>query len=327
VLFAVSAFLPLPSHAADIYGHITSDATWTSATTYNVIGDVYIDQNVLLKITEGTEVRFNSDTNLYVSGNLDAEGTSTNPIHFRANGASAKGYWDLISLSNGSSATFTNAIIQDAGYSHSGSYGTFYNNGGTLYIADSEIATSSNSGIYHNAGNTTVATSTLHNIAAKGVLGVSGCTGHLTLNGNTFTNTDRPAYVYVDAGIQLASSGNTASGNSSSNGISLYAYYGLGGDLTLEKGDIAYVIETTLTVPQGKTLTVKPGATVSPAFWLFDAQASPLTICRYSSSVNALQVSATERAKSRLRCSDCASEPRPAKSPRSSCAVTAALPR
>src|SRR6476660_961942 len=73
----------------DIRGIISSDQTWTKDKTYRLRGYVYVTNNAKLTIEAGTKIVSNKDSAgvlvIYRGAQIDAQGTSTDPIVFTSN--------------------------------------------------------------------------------------------------------------------------------------------------------------------------------------------------------------------------------------------------
>lgn len=251
-------YFPLPMHASNVYfsGPISSNTTWTSDNTYYLTDLVTVNSNIKLTVDSGTVVKLAQNVSLLVSGMLDVQGESGNEVVFTASSsAPAAGYWNYIRVDSGASATLTHAIVR---YGSAYGMGNVYNNGGTLTISNSELSNTNYHGVNHGSGTTTITNSSLHD-NHMGVNCDSG-SGTLVMTGNTFAdNSNNAAYLNLDYGLALSSSGNSSTGTTG-NGIYLI------GSPTVNQtwmGDtLAYVIPYYLTVPSGKTLTIKAGATI-----------------------------------------------------------------
>lgn len=100
--------------ATEVSGPITSDTTWTlSNSPYIVVGDVLVNNGIILTIEPGVLMKFNS-SNLQINGTLIARGTSSDPIVFTSNKTTpVTGDWGYIFF--GDSST-------DATYDADGNY-------------------------------------------------------------------------------------------------------------------------------------------------------------------------------------------------------------
>jgi len=241
----------LPSLAAadtTISSNITTNQTWTTASsTYIVTTGIAINAGVTLTINPGVIVKFSGImSGITVNGTLNAQGTALAPIYFTSykddtvngdtNGDAtsttpAGGDWFWFSIPAGGAATIDNAIIR-----YGGSFNTalFYNNGGNLTLANSEVASSSkygiwtysgistiasstidhnaSYGIYHTGGTTTVATSTIRDHSTYGFSTQSG-TGNLILTNNIFSGNLQGGGL-----VNLADSANVTHTNNSATG-------------------------------------------------------------------------------------------------------------
>ncbi len=85
----------------DVAGAIIADTAWSPAScaTYNVTGNVIVNDGATLTIQPGTTMRFAANTGIIVQGGLEAVGTASKPILFTsANGSPAAGDWSGISF-------------------------------------------------------------------------------------------------------------------------------------------------------------------------------------------------------------------------------------
>jgi len=65
----------------EVSGHISESTTWEADTVF-VVGDVWIDNNVILTIPAGTRIEFQDNYFISVQGTILAEGTESDVIHF-----------------------------------------------------------------------------------------------------------------------------------------------------------------------------------------------------------------------------------------------------
>lgn len=62
---------------------LTQSTTLTSAKPYLVIGTLYVPENMKLTLEAGTKLYFQSDSRIYVDGQIEANGSFTEPVIFR----------------------------------------------------------------------------------------------------------------------------------------------------------------------------------------------------------------------------------------------------
>ncbi len=257
--FLLSTIILLPSPAlADttITSNITSNTTWTTASsTYILSGTITVNAGVTLTINPGVVVKFlDVNSALAVSGTLNASGSTSSPIYFtsykddsvggdtNANGSAnlpLGGDWRRIYVTG--TSTMDHVVIRYGG--GTSAYRMLQVHGGTATVTNSEIATSSYTGISNaNSGTLSISYSDLHDLATTtsssyfglnhqgGTTTVTNSTirnnsnyslysdnssagGTLTLTNNTFTNTRGGAvYLYLAPNVNFIHYNNVASG-------------------------------------------------------------------------------------------------------------------
>jgi len=108
---ALFLVLPLKMSAAgtDVSSNITNPIWTADNSPYVISGVIEVAKGAVLKIEAGTEIRFNPGAKILVKGELNAEGTSANPITMTLNATSTAGVWGGIEFSPESvSATLNN---------------------------------------------------------------------------------------------------------------------------------------------------------------------------------------------------------------------------
>jgi len=93
----------------DVSGIISSNTTWTSANSpYVVTGNILVSEGVTLTIEAGVTVAFDSSKSFQISGELIAQGTSSNNIIFSSNQSNpAAGDWGNILFGSTSISAIT----------------------------------------------------------------------------------------------------------------------------------------------------------------------------------------------------------------------------
>lgn len=87
---------------------------WDSDTIYIVDADVSVPSGLQLSIEAGTEVLFNGNYEINVSGSLVAEGSGTDGITFSPNPITSTPFWKGFVLNRADSAIFRNCLIDHA---------------------------------------------------------------------------------------------------------------------------------------------------------------------------------------------------------------------
>jgi hypothetical protein len=235
---------------------------------------------VLLNIDAGTVIKFNGAFSvLAVSGNLSADGTSS-PIYFTSykddicstgtstgcdsnNDGSATtpsaGNWGNITVNSGGIATLNNTIVR---YGGNVNFADIYNDGGSLTIFNSIIASSSNSGVNSNLGTTTVVNSTSTSNVNYGIFADGGT---LEMGSNVFAhNGISAAYAAFSSFpvLILSNSGANKAYDNGKNGMIVDGF--IYGNQSWGKDDMAYIVgdpgsTDTLWITSGKTLEIDPG--------------------------------------------------------------------
>jgi hypothetical protein len=271
---------------------ISTDTVWRG--NYLVDGSVTVNSGVTLTVEEGAVVKFKTTTSLInVYGTLQVSGTEDHPVYFTSyhddtvggdtngNGTSTSpglSNWRYIYANSGAVVNMSYAVVRYGG-SYSGRQ--LYDNGGTFNISHATISDSYD-GLYSQTGTVTVAysdiqgqhygvislggsteitSSTIHGSILAGVR-VQGIGSALTLRDNSFTGNNYAANVayYTPTFVH---SGNAASGNSY-NGIVVDG--NINDDTTFtvadDESEMPYVVENSIVINAGYTLTIEPGAVV-----------------------------------------------------------------
>jgi len=121
----------------DVAGNLNADTRWTLAgSPYTLTGDVIVREGVTLTIDAGVEVVFpNRLRDLYVYGNLQANGTGNQGIRFRGSGNDEEhgGGLYLLGTGVGSQTTYT---LRNVSFMHLGDDGSEFD--ASIVIADGD---------------------------------------------------------------------------------------------------------------------------------------------------------------------------------------------
>lgn len=272
--------------------YIGVNQTWFGDTIpYVITGTLSIPIGSTLTIATSSVLKFNNGT-VSVAGALKVASATATPVYFtsykddvlndtnndNASTTPAPGDWQNISV--GIFAEFNGAVIRYAG---SGG-GAAVANSGLLTLINSEVASSSSSGIAANSGMTIVSTSTIHD---NGSYGFSAQGGYATVTASTIKNHSTYGFVAGNnSGINLTMYGNTFSGNTQGAGLINVFYapvfkhwdnvatgtgkggvllYGTAGTAQTWYGDLLlpYIISTSIgDLIVSKTVTVTEGAVI-----------------------------------------------------------------
>jgi hypothetical protein len=230
--YSLSNLNIVPNH--QVCGTLTQDTTWKSGNTYEIrtCAALVVPENVTLTIEPDVEVEFALYTSLLITGTLEVNGTAGNPVIFTSGEANpSPADWLRIHFYPGSVGNINYAVIE---YGGGASYGMLQIDGGTLSIQNSTIRYSNNQGIRSNAW-----------LSVQNNEFIDNKLEAVRIN----TPSNGPDYVSL--------SGNTGGGNGSD-------VIFIEGDtpLSLDLGEnpsLPYLIEYTLTIPSGHTLTVQEG--------------------------------------------------------------------
>ena len=218
-------------------GSVQVSGEWKRSTIpYTIVNDVTIEEAAHLKIAAGNIIQFrDTDDDLWVSGSLEAIGTTSEPIHFTSdNLEKAPGQWGAVLIGETARSEATELI--HCQFSYGGGF-------------RSEIVLVTESA-------PTISNCTFHGSRAQG----------LTLNNSRavvtqchFSDNQTHAFGFNPPSF-LRNSGNTAAGNGSDSiGI-------VGGEIpdnvVWANDTIPYTILNDITVAEGALLTIQPGTTV-----------------------------------------------------------------
>src|SRR3989338_2077290 len=275
-------------------GTLNNDKTLTLHSVPYIFDTITVSSGKTLTILPGTIVKFKTISSiLNVSGTLTAQGTSTAPIYFTSykddtvgrdtNGdgsatSPAGGDWRQIFLKSGSTVNLAYAVVRYGGNSGSSYRTNIYNYGGTLTVATSTIAYGETYGIRQVAGTTVVSGSVFKNNGTYGVYNALTSTSSFTATNNYWDASSGPTHATL---------------NPSGTGQPITSYIAfdpwltsaphiepvaikigtLSSNETWDSSAGVYVVDGTVTVNSGVTLTIAPGTVVK-----FKTTASSLVV-------------------------------------------------
>jgi hypothetical protein len=222
-------------HAHQICGTLQQDTIWKADDIYEIksCAALIVPENITLTIEPGVTVEFSLYTSLLISGTLEVNGTSSNPILFTsAQDSPSPADWLRINFYPGSIGNINHAIIE---YGGGASYGLLQIDGGAISIQNSIIRYGNNQGIRSNVWLSIQNSDFIEN-KLEAVRINTPYTGPdlVSLSGNKGSGNGRDV-IFIENDVPLS--------------------------LTLgENPGLPYLIEYTLTVPPGHTLTVQEGA-------------------------------------------------------------------
>jgi uncharacterized repeat protein (TIGR01451 family) len=255
---------PVTSGPTTVCGTISQTTTWTrEASPYIVTCNVTVSAGVTLTIQPGTQVRFNSGSELSVYGSLVSMGTPSQNIHFTANTTTPiPGFWDGIWIRNTGHATFDYTLISYGGYvgasidanirvdsggtflltnsilTHSDYYGVYINGAETPIITDNTITDNDSDAIYLNDDNDSTPAAPV-------------------IRDNILNNSRYPIRLSATLTGQRTITGNSGSGNFWN---TIYLYGSFQDVILSADNSLAYVIGAS--VPAGFSLTLDPGTVI-----------------------------------------------------------------
>jgi hypothetical protein len=202
-------FAPFLSKAIDVGGTISTNTTWTTASSpYVVTSSLTINNGVKLTIQSGVIVKFESGVGITVNGRIDA-----NNVTFTSNAASpTNGVWGNLNFgtsSNIDTSFFTGCTVQWASNMYINNQYTVRFNGSTIakfsgnpfYINTGGSAFLNNTGIANCNGNIYLLggklecsnSTTIYNVGGTSYGAIDNYNGNLTLASTTTSRFLRPS--------------------------------------------------------------------------------------------------------------------------------------
>ncbi|HMV65201.1 MAG TPA: right-handed parallel beta-helix repeat-containing protein [Myxococcota bacterium] len=157
-----SAVTPTSGGAVQLAGLTLNDTLRLPAATYRFTGSWTINTGATLILEPGAVLKFNSNTGLYVSGTLIAEGTEAEPIIFTSyaddsvggdtngDGAAtspAAGQWQRLELSSNSDDLRTRVSHIEVRYAGQAGTASFYIDRSNVTISDVDVVDGSSAGV------------------------------------------------------------------------------------------------------------------------------------------------------------------------------------
>ena len=252
--------IEIPGGSVDGKGDDT--AAWLDhGIPYVCTGSVTVSNAKTLTLDPGVTVEFGTNRQLNIYGTLVADGTPGGHITFTSNQTSpAPGDWRHLNFSSADSGCILDYCDLSYGGSYNQGLASLYNSGTNLAVSHSTFSESSSYGIYCSTSSSPILSNC--NFTDNGGTGVyCDSNSFPSLAGCSFTaNGDYPIVMYAD-GIEGITGTTTISGNSpDAIEVPGGSVDGKGDDTAtwLDHG-VPHVCAGTVTVSNGKTLTMNPG--------------------------------------------------------------------
>ncbi len=234
----------------NITGTISGDSTLSLAgSPYIVTGNLTVSNGVTLTVEANVEVKFNTNTRLYVLGSIVA-----NSATFTSSAATpAKGDWGNIQIGNyynSGSGQFTNCQIK---YGGNNDYTNLYIYKGTATLDGTSVSHSKYDGVktYNNA-TVNLIDCDISNCSSLGLYVTTGVTANIT---NTIIQTCEWPIRY-DGAASVVFSGINNFTNNTHDGI--YIYNNAHNSMVWDTVGVPYVLRTDFTIRENQTLTIAP---------------------------------------------------------------------
>ncbi|WP_444930351.1 right-handed parallel beta-helix repeat-containing protein [Microbulbifer sp. SSSA002] len=199
-----------------LLGYLTEDMTLVAGTTYTLLGKTYVQSGVTLTIEAGARIESGRNSSLKVSGILDAQGTSDNPIVFTsAETTPSAGDWVGVVATSGSTVNLDHVILEY------GNYGLYAGSGSSFSLSNSTLQNLGTDGVFVYNASGSISNNTIQYAGTSGIY--LSRVDDVTVSDNTITDNKYGFYIKGDTnGVTTpVLTGNTITGNSN-NAVYLY---------------------------------------------------------------------------------------------------------
>jgi hypothetical protein len=250
---------------------VSADTIWAAGNTYLVSGVTTVNAGVVLTIQPGSILKFQNSGGtrgkLLVNGRIMAQGSAAARIVFTSvaddsvggdanqNGDASwpvAGDWDGVDLTS----TSGGSVLEYVNVAYAGTGGAALRvTGASVQIVNSTVRESSGDGVrYWNGAGGAITANHIDRSLGHG-LSIRGASAPAV--GNNTLSHNRQHAVHLESNSFPVFSGNAAYSNAT-NGIAVFGTIGTG----TWSANLPYVATQDLTVEQGSTLTLSPGAVV-----------------------------------------------------------------
>lgn len=229
-------------------GNIPNGTVWSSTEVQRIVGNVHVPTGATLTIQPGTVIKFDSSSNwgISVDGTLKAPGTQAKPIIFTSlqddtaggdtNGdgsasTPSTGQWDTIQFQSGSQGNVLDHV--EVRFGGQSAPGALYVKSSGVTVSNSKLFRAKSAGVRFENSNPTFTNITFANNGTAASMDLSS---NPAISGVTMVQNSTNA-LRVDSGT-------------------------LPKDGVWNDRDITYLLQDTVTVPAGKTLSITAGQVV-----------------------------------------------------------------
>ena len=256
--------IEVPAGSVDGLGDTTA-AWYHPGVPYIITGNLTVNNAITLTLNPGIIFKLNPSRTVTINGTLVANGSPSSHITFTSNqGSPAPGDWRYLNFNGADSGcSMTYCDISYGGYSTNGML-RMYNSGTNVSVSNLTLSDSLTYGIQcASSSSPTIANCTIQDNTSYGIY----CDDSTSLPGiSNCTISDNGSYaisIYAD-GVEAITGAMTITGNSP-NAINIRggSVNGRGDDAaTWYNHDVPYVVTSSPTVANNKTLTIEPGITL-----------------------------------------------------------------